>query len=85
MTRYLKKLSKHSNLGEDEHPGPESTDSVLLYEAGDAEGVVEAVGVEGVHELGQSPGGAHDAEHRQEHAPPSQRAPQVKGRPGQEQ
>ena len=72
------------NLREDEHPGPEATDPVLLDEAGDTEGVVEPVGVEGVHELGQSPGGAHDAEHRQEHAPPGQRSPQVKGRPGQE-
>ena len=72
------------NLRQDEHPAPEAADPVLLDEAGDTEGVVEPVGVEGVHELGQSPGGAHDAEHRQEHAPPSQRSPQVKGRPRQE-
>ena len=72
------------NLREDEHPGPEAADPVLLDEAGDAEGVVEPVGVEGVHELGQSPGGAHDAEHGQEHAPTRQRATQVKSRPAEE-
>ena len=39
--------------------------------------MVEAVGVEGVHELRERPGGAHDGEHGQEHAPPGQRAPEV--------
>ena len=82
---YEDRVTQLRNFRQDEHPGPESADPVLLNEAGDAEGVVEAVGVEGVHELRQSPGGAHDAEHGQEHAPPSQRAPQVEGRPGQEE
>ena len=70
------------DLGEDEHPGPEAADPVLLYEAGDAEGVVEAVRVESVHELREGPGGPHDAEHGEKHAPPCQRTPQVEGRPG---
>ena len=74
-------VTKFRNLGEDEHPGPEAADPVLLYEAGDAEGVVEAVGVERVHELGQGPGGAHDAEHGQEHAPAREGTSQVEGRP----
>ena len=74
-------VSQLRNLRQDEHPGPEAADPVLLYEAGDAEGVVEAVGVERVHELGQGPGSAHDAEHGQEHAPPRQGAAQVEGRP----
>ena len=69
------------HLGQHEHPGPEPAHSVVLDEAGDAEGVVEAVGVERVHELGQRPGGAHDAEHGQEHAPSRQGATQVEGRP----
>ena len=64
-------------LRQDKHPGPESADSIILDEAWDAEGVVEAVGVERVHELGEGPGGAHDGEHGQEHAPPGQRAPEV--------
>ena len=69
------------DLGENEHPGPEPADPVLLDEAGDAEGVVEAVGVEGVHELGECPGGPHDAEHGQEHAPAREGASQVERRP----
>ena len=69
------------HLGQHEHPRPEPAHSVVLDEAGDAEGVVEAVGVERVHELWQGPGGAHDAEHGQEHAPPRQGAAQVEGRP----
>ena len=43
--------------------------------------MVEAVGVEGVHELRERPGGAHDGEHGQEHAPPRQRTPEVECRP----
>ena len=42
--------------------------------------MIEAVGVEGVHELGEGPGGAHDAEHGQEHAPACQRSSEVKCR-----
>ena len=43
--------------------------------------MVEAVGVESVHELREGPGGAHDGEHGQEHAPPRQRTPEVECRP----
>ena len=68
-------------LWQDKHPGPESADSVILYEARDTEWVVEAVGVECVHELREGPGGAHDGEHGQEHAPPRQRTPEVECRP----
>ena len=43
--------------------------------------MVEAVRVESVHELGEGPGGAHNGEHGQEHAPPRQWTPEVKCRP----
>ena len=72
------------DLGEDEHPGPEAADPVLLYEAGDAEGVVEAVSVESVHELRQCPGRPHDAEHGEEHAPARQGTSQVERRPAED-
>ena len=73
-------LINHPNLWQDKHPCPEATNSIILYEAWYTERVVEAVGVEGVHELRQGPGGAHDAEHGQEHAPSSQRSTEVKCR-----
>ena len=41
--------------------------------------MVEAVGVESVHKLGECPGCAHDAEQCQEHAPACQGSPQIKG------
>ena len=80
IDELLESLICHQNLWEYKHPCPESTDPIVLYEAWYTERVIEAVGVEGVHELGEGPGGAHDAEHGQEHAPACQRSSEVKCR-----